>query len=841
MHYKTIVLSGCICKFLGPEICQQQHTSQAVSKYSAYLRKVYLRSKLPVKGKWPPSPCKKIIKLAIVKGGEQLKSEPHRTLEAIDEYMLKNSRKEISIDNLLHQEDGSPSKTVVVQGVPGIGKSTFAWKFCRKWAKGKIYKKYNLIVLLRMRDTIVREATKLSDLFFSEDEESSKQVAKEVIAEDGKNTLILLEGMDELPASCVTDGTLISNLLQGLSLPEVTILVTTRPWALQMLKEICGDQISLEAEILGFTKKDIQRYVFDVFPEVENAEFLEYIHLQPQLESIMHVPLNAAFVVQIYKEFKCSQQAIPQTLTQLYTALVNGLLLRYTKSLLEFCDLRFTTLEDLPEPIKSSFEQLCVLAFMSFTKLNVQVTFTDSEAALYGCLDSLGLMQSCTNLSIHSGTTVTHSFLHFTIQEFLAAYHLSKLPNESQEIFFQIHCKDPRFMMIIRFLIGLNSQVPKHMNILGNSIYSKHLLWLFESQSPFAVRDCLGTGELFFAYPEQLLFDIYALIYCLCHSDCQWKIWVDLTKLQSVFQSDDMVNSGFKGYIARLSITDCTDVGIRAFFSLPRRIFSRLSTLQMHIRVNEKSTGLALAEALKSQLFPALVDFTLTFEANIENTNIGAMIEDLDLRTPELKLISVSNGILTPSDMLPLCSHISSPTRLSTLTFKNSRFIDESLQLLFSAVACSRCLVTLNLPLVKMSLADIEVFSLAISTNSSMRTLRLYNCSLGREGVMLLATGLEENQTLTKLDLSCNDIDTAGAAALARMLTVNTSIKYLFLTDNKMMGTEGVIKLLISLEQNCSIEKLVLSRRCQPVEFGTLLMEDIRASKRVTFCSDEMV
>ena len=824
---------------VDPEICQHQQTSQAVSKYSAYLRKVYLRSKLPVKGKWPPSPCKKIIKLAIVKGREHLKPESHWRLEDIDENMLKNSRKEISMDNLLLQEDCLPSKTVVVQGVPGIGKSTFAWKFCRKWAKGKIYQQYNLVVLLRMRDTMVREATKLSDLFFSEDEESSRQVVKEVVARDGKNTLILLEGIDELPASCLTEGTLVSNLLQGLSLPEVTILVTTRPWALQMLKEICADQISLEVEILGFAKKDIQRYIINVFPEVEKAEFLEYIHLHPQLESMMHVPLNAAFVVQIYKEFKCSQQAIPQTLTQLYTALVNGLLLRYIKSLPEFCDLKFTTLEDLPEPFKSHFEQLGLLAFMSFTKLNVQVTFTDSEAALHGCLDSLGLMQSCSNLFVHSGMTVTHSFLHFTIQEFLAAYHLSKLPNESQELFLQVNCKDPQFIMIIRFLIGLNSQVPKCINICNNSIYSKHLQWLFESQSPFTIRDCLGTGELFYAYPQQSPFDIYALIYCLCHSDCRWKIWVDLSKLQSVFQPDEVKNSEFFGYIARLSITDGTDMGIRAFFSLPERIFSKLSTLYIHIRVNERSAGLALAEALKSRLFSTLEDFALTFEDNTENSSIGVMIEDLNLRTPELEQISVSNGYLTPSDILPLCSHISSPTRLSTLTLKNSRFIGESLQLLFSAVACSRCLVTLNLPLVKMSLEDIEMFSLAISTNSSLRTLRLYNCSLGREGAMLLATGLEENQTLIRLDLSCNDIDTVGAAALARMLTVNTSLKYLYLTDNKAIGIEGVIKLLTSLEENCSIEKLVLSRRYQPVEFGTFLMAGLRESKRVRFCSDE--
>ena len=159
---------------------------------------------------------------------------------------------------------------------------------------------------------------------------------------------------------------------------------------------------------------------------LRQKSLIDYIHSHPQLESVIHIPLNAAFVVHIYKEFKSSHQAIPQTLTQLYTALVKGLLLRYVKSVSKFSELRLQGLNNLPEPIRTHFEQLCLLAFMSFTKLNIQVTFNDSEAALYGCLDSLGLMQSSADLSIDAGTTNTHSFLHFTIQEFLAAYHLSK-------------------------------------------------------------------------------------------------------------------------------------------------------------------------------------------------------------------------------------------------------------------------------------------------------------------------------------------------------------------------------------------------------------------------------
>ena len=244
-------------------------------------------------------------------------------LESVDEYMQENSMSAVSMEDLLQPTDSTPPKIVVVQGVPGIGKSTFAWKFCRRWAKGKHYQEYELVVLLRMRDTRVKEAKKLTNLFFSEDEESSKEIAKDIIAREGKDILIFLEGIDELPASCLADGAVLSDLLQGLSLPEVTIVLTTRPWAVQVLNEKCGDQISRLVEILGFTKDEILSYVSHAFIDSKKVgnQFLDYLHSHPQLESIMHIPLNAAILVQIYKQFKHSQQAIPHTLTQLYTAL----------------------------------------------------------------------------------------------------------------------------------------------------------------------------------------------------------------------------------------------------------------------------------------------------------------------------------------------------------------------------------------------------------------------------------------------------------------------------------------------------------------------------------------
>ena len=85
---------------------------------------MYLRSKLPVKGKWPPAPCKKIIKLATIEIEEdhsQLASCKLNRSESIDEYMKKNSMNPISMEDLLAEKDGSLPKAVIIQGVPGIG------------------------------------------------------------------------------------------------------------------------------------------------------------------------------------------------------------------------------------------------------------------------------------------------------------------------------------------------------------------------------------------------------------------------------------------------------------------------------------------------------------------------------------------------------------------------------------------------------------------------------------------------------------------------------------------------------------------------------------------------
>ena len=844
MVLKIFFINFNIIGKISQEVCNPDHIlvppqpppTTPVSKYAAYLRKVYLRSKLPIKGKWPPSPCKKIIKLAAIEkkdGSCTFETAKLVRAESIDNYMLDNCMIPVSLDDLLVTKDGSPPKIVAVQGAPGIGKSTFAWKFCRKWAKGKLYQNYQLVVLLRMRDRRVREAKKLSDLFYTEDQELSQNVAKEIISSGGEGILFLFEGLDELPTTLLAEDSLLLNIFQGLSLPEVTLVVTSRPWAMQTLIEKCGDQISRRVEILGFTKEDISRYVSNAFCEEEKKDIMEYLYTHPQLEAIMHIPLNAAFVVQIYKECKLSKQAIPQTMTQLYSTLVQGLLIRYVKSIPELSELKIVQLKSLPEPIKTSFEQLCLLAFMSFTKLTVQVTFTDSESALYGCLDSLGLMQSSADLSIYSGTTVTHSFLHFTIQEFLAAYHLSLQSLEIQVLFYETHSIDPPFVVLLGFLIGLNSQLLKNVNHADSTwIDFSVLQWLHESQSPKDVAHCLGNREKIVYQPYYLSpFHIYILTYCLCHSNCKWTLTLDLEKLTSVYQAQNRLSdsASYSGWIDKLNLGYVTGNGLERFFSLPQILFSKL--LELHFFFCSFSTSATTITTLVNRgMFPLLQKIFCSFSCDV-----GDLVDALQGSCPRLTTFCSEESMFTSSDMLPLCKYISSPTNLAKLSLSKSEFQEDTLQLLISAIPCAKSLIDLDLSFNQFHQSEVEMLSVALSVNSTLKILKLRSCSIDGEEAEHLATGLEDNHVLEELNLKCNDIDTKGAAALSEMLVVNTSLKKVDLEFNEFIGVEGAIKFLNALEHNNTLQTLCLPAECEPVEYQSFLMDDVRKSGRIEF------
>ena len=193
-------------------------------------------------------------------------------------------------------------KVILVEGAPGVGKSTFAWEFCRRWERGEIAQQYQLVLLLRLREERISNAQTLEDLIHHTSKDVCHTVIKELEETLGVNTLIILEGFDELPAACRNVPSVFLQLTLGQLLPLATVLVTSRPWATHVLHEECSHCIFQHVEILGFTDEQISLCIKSVLSANETRDFEEYLKSHPQIRAGMYIPLNSAIVVTVYED-----------------------------------------------------------------------------------------------------------------------------------------------------------------------------------------------------------------------------------------------------------------------------------------------------------------------------------------------------------------------------------------------------------------------------------------------------------------------------------------------------------------------------------------------------------
>ncbi len=137
-------------------------------QYAFYLKSLYTREKLLTYDKWPQVRSKKYINPTHIEKENITKQEAHQIRDAailgnIDN--IKQSKQTMDIGQIAQLLVETQSVCILVEGEQGIGKSTFAWKLCRKWGKGKLLQQYQLVVLLRLRDNNVRAAKNIFDLF----------------------------------------------------------------------------------------------------------------------------------------------------------------------------------------------------------------------------------------------------------------------------------------------------------------------------------------------------------------------------------------------------------------------------------------------------------------------------------------------------------------------------------------------------------------------------------------------------------------------------------------------------------------------------------------------------
>ena len=112
----------------------------------------------------------KFGQLGLIKGHGGCLSEPEgmkRSWNMLQGKLdnIMNVSKKIDIQDVLkHNDDNSPIK-VVVDGPPGVGKTTLCHKLCNMWAKNELKKSsFDLVFLISLRDEAASSAENIYDL-----------------------------------------------------------------------------------------------------------------------------------------------------------------------------------------------------------------------------------------------------------------------------------------------------------------------------------------------------------------------------------------------------------------------------------------------------------------------------------------------------------------------------------------------------------------------------------------------------------------------------------------------------------------------------------------------------
>ena len=117
-------------------------------------------------------------------------------------------------------------------------------------------------------------------------------------------------------------------------------------------------------------------------------------------------------------------------------------------------------LHSLPEPYRTVVQQLAALSYEAIDRFQLIFTLDDIRIAcpqidsVPGALNCFGLLQVVKYFG-DSGTMTSVNFLHLSVQEFLAAYHISCLPHHGELNLLNERFMSPFSINIFKMYIGL--------------------------------------------------------------------------------------------------------------------------------------------------------------------------------------------------------------------------------------------------------------------------------------------------------------------------------------------------------------------------------------------------
>ena len=315
---------------------------------------------------------------------------------------------------------GGSKRRVLVEGVPGSGKTTLVKRMCRDWANGSFAQDSKVVIQVVLRSLPKRDDLTIEDMVLTSvgDKEEAADIAQSVRVCQGDGVVFILDGFDEMSEE-MRQSSIVQDILKGRLAPKASFLITSRPISAQSLYQLVDRRI----EVTGFGEEEVEKYVRDYFAtsEAVGEELISTLHSRPTIRNLCFVPLLLLMVCYTVSFGK----ALPRTTHELFERLV---ILTVNRNLEKANRKeRAKSLEDVKR-LCPSFMKLAQLALEGLkhdTLVFSYVPFEVDEALS-------GLMNCIEAHNQFGGTTRTWHFLHLTLQEYFAAYALSVAPEAEQ-------------------------------------------------------------------------------------------------------------------------------------------------------------------------------------------------------------------------------------------------------------------------------------------------------------------------------------------------------------------------------------------------------------------------
>ena len=784
---------------------------------------------------WPPRSSNTYINLALIRQGniEKAGEYARNTIQGDMDDILENKDSIEYEDVFTDLESGT---RLLVEGRPGSGKTTLVHKFSQDWSRGNRklqLKNVRLLFLVHLRGFFNDPGITLRDIVQCYYTNECKHMVDEImqlsVDHNGDGLCFILDGLDEYNPEPQRNS-FIFQLIKRELLPKAVVIVASRPAATAKLRKVATKQV----EVIGFLKEQISQYVekYAFSEDVMSGNLLKYLNQHPNVHHMCYLPIHAAMVCYLFDEMGSQ---LPRTETEMYKQFTNHTLLR---TLTRYRD-EIDFLESPGELSKQDYKvflKICELAFEK-TLSSKQVMKKSEVRNFFGDIssgnESMGLITVDCMAKI-CGFDKLYTFLHLTFQEFLAAYHISKLEEEKQLKIINDNCGRKHMSVVWKFYCGLvdfDGQEQK-LKIMSEKDDAFNVHCAFESQQTVTCNYVVRAAECgTLAFKNHFLTpsDMTAIGYVIKNSECPVeKVVLDKCKM------------GQEGVGALIDEAGDKILSVKA--------------LSFHGKDCLMEQFELLNTCLQKMVSIEVLDLSNT---NLGSKKVKLLTENLTL--PNLQVIKFSCSVFQKKEKH--MNHLRS-LKFNSLNLRQVMLVDGDLcdhniiDIIISAFGSSPffygCGSTKNLYLQdhQFDLNELEMLSNSIKRFSCCTNLILTNCNIGDNvgalkslallesfdisvngisdsGAIAVAENIQYCITLQNLNMSFNNIGDSGATAIAKKLIYLTKLKELNMSYNQI-GDEGAIAIASATKDCDSIEKLYLWNQ-RITEAGACTVSSLKA------------